>query len=202
MTEELDKLIDRIASRQAPHWIFFRRFLKNPVAVASLIPSSPALGRLVARQVRREPDEYVVELGCGTGAITRALLDAGVPPERLIAVDLDPELLAVLREDCPQITVMQCDAATITQYLPPEVVGKVGTVICGIPISLLPRRRQRRLVEEMLALMPPGHRFLAYTHRPVSPLPRRELGLQGECLARTLRNLPPASVWGYAPAAA
>lgn len=202
MTEELDKLIDRIASRQAPHWIFFRRFLKNPVAVASLIPSSPALGRLVARQVRREPDEYVVELGCGTGAITRALLDAGVPPERLIAVDLDSELLAVLREDCPQITVMECDAATITQCLPPEVVGKVGTVICGIPISLLPRRRQRRLVEEMLALMPPGHRFLAYTHRPVSPLPRRELGLQGECLARTLRNLPPASVWGYAPAAA
>ena len=202
MTEELDKLIDRIASRQAPHWIFFRRFLKNPVAVASLIPSSPALGRLVARQVRREPDEYVVELGCGTGAIPRALLDAGVPPERLIAVDLDSELLAVLREDCPQITVMECDAATITQCLPPEVVGKVGTVICGIPISLLPRRRQRRLVEEMLALMPPGHRFLAYTHRPVSPLPRRELGLQGECLARTLRNLPPASVWGYAPAAA
>jgi phosphatidylethanolamine/phosphatidyl-N-methylethanolamine N-methyltransferase len=201
MTQELDKLIDRITPRQqAAHWIFFRRFLKNPVAVASLTPSSPALGRLVARQVRREADEYVVELGCGTGAITKALLEGGVPPERLIAVDLDSELLAFLREDCPDITVLQCDAARITQCLPPGVVGKVGTVVCGIPISLLPRPQQRRIVEEMLALMPPGRRFLTYTHRQVSPLPRRELGLRGECLARTLRNLPPASVWGYAPA--
>lgn len=198
MVQELDKLIDKIANRQqAAHWIYFRRFLKNPVGVASLTPSSPALGRLVARHVRRAEDEYVVELGCGTGAITRALLEGGVPPEKLIAVDLDAALLDVLREDFPDITVLECDASKITQCLPPSVVGNVGTVICGIPISLLPRQAQRRIVDEMFALMPPGQRFLAYTHRPISPLPRRDLGLKGECLARTLRNLPPASVWGY-----
>ena len=201
MTQELDKLIDRITTRQqAAHWLYFRRFLKHPARLASLTPSSPALGRLVAQQVRRQGDEYVVELGCGTGAITRALLDGGVPPERLIAVDLDAELLGVLREDFPEITVLECDAARITECLPPSVVGNVGTVICGVPISLLPRRQQRRIIDEMLALMPAGRRFLAYTHRPISPLPRRELGLRGECLARTLRNLPPASVWGYTSA--
>ena len=200
MTQELDKLIDRITNRhQAAHWLYFRRFLKHPARLASLTPSSPALGRLVTQEVRREGDEYVVELGCGTGAITRALLDGGIPPERLIAVDLDAELLSVLREDFPDIWALECDAARITQHLPPSVVGKVGTVICGIPISLLPRRQQRLIVDEMVALMPPGRRFLAYTHRPVSPLPRRELGLRGERLAHTLRNLPPASVWGYAP---
>lgn len=198
MAQELDKLIDRIANRQqAAHWLYFRRFLKNPVGVASLIPSSPALGRLVAEQIRREPDEYVVELGCGTGAITRALLEGGVPPEKLIAVDLDAELLAVLREDFPDITVVEGDASDIRPQLPPAVVGKVGTVVCGIPVSLLPLKAQRRIVEEMFALMPAGRRFLAYTHRPISPLPRRDLGLEGERLARTLRNLPPASVWGY-----
>ena len=198
MHQELDKLIDRIASRQqAAHWIFFRRFLKNPVGVASLTPSSPALGRLVARHIRRAEDEYVVELGCGTGAITRPLLEGGVPPEKLIAVDLDAALLDVLREDFPDITVLECDASKITQCLPPTIVGKVGTVVCGIPVSLLSLRQQRRLVDEMFALMPAGHRVLAYTHRPVSPLPRRELGLKGTCLARTLRNLPPASVWAY-----
>jgi len=200
MMQELEKLRDRIAGRQqSDHWLYFRSFLKNPVGMASVIPSSPALGRLVARQVRRAPDEYVVELGCGTGAITRALLAGGVPPERLIAVDLDGELLAVLRRELPDITVLECDAARISQCLPPGMVGKVGTVICGIPISLLPRPAQRRIIDEMFALMPPSHRFLAYTHRPDSPLPRRELGLRGKRLARTLRNLPPASVWAYAP---
>lgn len=200
MLFDQDKLIDRISARApAPGWLYFRRFLKHPARLASLTPSSQALGRAVAQQVRRGKDEYVVELGCGTGAITRALLAAGVPPQRLIAVDVDAELLAVLREEFPDITVLECDAAELTQHLPPSVVGKVGTVICGIPVSLLPRSKQRALIDEMFALMPPGRRFLAYTHRQASPLPRRELGLEGERLARTLRNLPPASVWGYAP---
>src|SRR3546814_847764 len=162
MTEQLHKPADRGANRQrAAHWLYFRRFLKNPVGVASLTPSSPALGRLVAQHVSREDDQYVVELGCGTGAITRALLAGGVPPERLIAIDLDRELLAVLRRELPDITVLECDAARITQCLPAGVVGKVGTVICGIPVSLLPRPAQRRIIDEMFALMQPGHRFLA-----------------------------------------
>lgn len=186
-----------LARRQAANWLYFRRFLKHPARLASLTPSSPALGRLVARQVRRAPDEYVVELGCGTGAITRGLLATGLPPERLIAVDLDVALMGVLRETFPEITALECDAAQITHHLPPDIIGKVGTVICGIPVSLLPREKQRALRDEMFALMPPERRFLAYTHRLTSPLPRESLGLEGERLARTLRNLPPASVWGY-----
>jgi len=201
MPFDQEKLIDRISARPpAEGWLYFRRFLKHPARLASLTPSSQALGRAVAQQVRRGKGEYVVELGCGTGAITRALLAAGVPPERLIAVDVDAELLAVLREEFADITVLECDAAELSKHLPPAVVGKVGTVICGIPISLLPRPKQRAMIDEMFALMPPGRRFLAYTHRQSSPLPRRELNLEGERLARTLRNLPPASVWGYAPA--
>lgn len=187
-----------LARRQAANWLYFRRFLKHPARLASLTPSSQALGRLVAQQVRRGPEEYVVELGCGTGAITRGLLASGVPPERLIAVDLDSELLAVLREEFPEITALECDAAQLTRHLPPDVVGRVGTVICGIPVSLLPLEQQRALRDEMFALMPPGRRFLAYTHRLSAPLPEAGLDLSGERLARTLRNLPPASVWGYA----
>jgi phosphatidylethanolamine/phosphatidyl-N-methylethanolamine N-methyltransferase len=187
----------RSTPRQSVGWLYFRRFLKHPARLASLTPSSQALGRLVAQHLRREPDEYVVELGCGTGPITRALLDGGVPPGRLIAVDLDRELLAVTQQRFPDITVMECDAARLTQHLPTPVVGRVGTVVCGVPVSLLPRAAQRALVAEMFRLMPAGRRFLAYTHRLSSPLPAGELGLESERLAHTLRNLPPASVWGY-----
>ena len=66
-------------------------------------------------------------------------------------------------------------------------------------MSLLPRAEQRALRDAMFKLMPPERRFLAYTHRLTSPLPEAALGLKGERLGRTLRNLPPASVWGYAP---
>src|SRR3546814_13904751 len=106
MTEQLHKPADRGANRQrAAHWLYFRRFLKNPVGVASLTPSSPPLGRLVAQHVSREDDQYVVELGCGTGAITRSLLAGGVPPERPLRIDHDPAPPAVLRPELPHSPV-------------------------------------------------------------------------------------------------
>ena len=57
--------------------LFLRRWLANPLQMGSIIPSSPALGRQVARLIERHEDEVVLELGAGTGAITRALLAGG-----------------------------------------------------------------------------------------------------------------------------
>ncbi len=151
----------------------------------------------MAAQARRDDGEWLVELGAGTGAVTRALLAAGLAADRLLAVEIDAELAGYLRETFPRVTVLCADAFALTEALPPVVAGRVGTVICGLPVSLMPRARQAELVAKMLALMPPGRRFLAYSHRLTSPLPAASLGLEAERLAFTFRNLPPASVWGY-----
>jgi len=66
--------------------MFFRRWLANPIQMGSVIPSSSALCRRIVRHTRRTADEAVLELGAGTGVISRALLQGGVPPERLIVV--------------------------------------------------------------------------------------------------------------------
>ena len=177
--------------------LFLRRFLAQPRRLASVMASSAALGRLVAREVRREPDEVVLELGAGTGAITQALLEAGIPPDKLIAVEIDAELAAFLRRRFPALAVLEADAFDLPKALPPAAAGRIGAVICGLPVSLLPREEQRDLMAKMLSLLPPSRGVLAYSHRLTSPLPAAELGLVGERLAFTLRNLPPASVWGF-----
>jgi len=198
MTAESRSSIARLHKRQrSPAWLFFRRFLAHPFRLASILESSEALSRLVAERLPCEPGEYVVELGAGTGPVTRALLAAGVPPERLIAVEIDAEMAGFLHQDLPGVTVIEDDALALAQALPPEVLGHVGAVICGVPISLLPAAQQRELVDLMLSLLPPGRPFLAYTHRLTSPLPAAELSLVGERRAFTLLNLPPASVWAY-----
>ena len=202
MTAEPRSSIARPRERQQSHaWLFFRRFLAHPLRLASILESSPALSRLVAEQLPSEPGDFVVELGAGTGPVTRALLAAGVAPERLIAVEIDPEMAAFLRRRFPGVTVLECDALALERTLPAEALGRVGAVICGLPISLLPVAQRAELVGTMLSLLPPGRPFLAYTHRLTSPLPAAELGLVGERLAFTLLNLPPASVWAYRPLA-
>lgn len=179
--------------------LFFRRWLANPLQMGSVIPSSPSLCRKIAGLVERAEDEVVVELGAGTGVISRALLAAGVPADRLIVVEIVPEMAEHLRTVLPAGVQVVCgDAFELAETLPRRWVGKVGTAICGIPLVMLPLAQQRRFVEAVEAVAP-GRGFLLYTYCITSPLPYRRLGLEARREAWTPLNFPPASVWRYRP---
>lgn len=182
---------------RSPKALFFLRFLADPRALGSVTPSSMALGRLIAKQIRRDDHEFVLELGAGTGAVTRALLDAGVPAEKLIVVEIDKQMARMLREAYPETTVVEGSAFELRDVLPEAVIGRIGTVVCGMPVSIMSLEQQRALAGLILSLMPDGRRFLQYSYRRTSPLPADRIGLRAERLAFTVQNIPPASVWGY-----
>lgn len=179
--------------------LFLRRWLANPLQMGSIVPSSPALTRRIAALVERAAEEVVVELGAGTGAVSRALLAAGVPAERLVVVEIVPDMARHLAGALPGVTVIQGDAFALPEALPAALHGRVGTAICGIPLVLLPLEQQRRFVAAVEAVAP-GRGFLLYTYCVTSPLPWRALGLSARREAWTPLNFPPASVWRYRPA--
>jgi phosphatidylethanolamine/phosphatidyl-N-methylethanolamine N-methyltransferase len=178
--------------------LFLKRWLANPLQMGSVIPSSPALCRRIAALVRRGPEGVVVELGAGTGVISRALLTAGVPPERLVVVEIVRDMADHLRRVLPGVTVIQGDAFDLARALPERLRGKVGTAICGIPLVMLPLAQQQRFVDAVEAVAP-GKGFLLYTYCITSPLPYRKLALTAKREAWTPLNIPPASVWHYQP---
>ncbi len=179
--------------------LFFRRWLAAPLRMGSIAPSGPALCARIARAVRRLPDEAVVELGAGTGVVSRALLASGTPADRLFVVEIDSALAAALRLALPGVTVIEGDARHLPRLVPSSWHGRIGTIICGIPLVLLPIAEQRRFIEAMLAIAP-GRGFLLFSYCATSPLPHRRLGLSAQRVAWTPLNLPPASVWRYTPA--
>lgn len=182
--------------------LFLRRWLANPLQMGSIVPSSPALCRRVVAAVRRAPDETVVELGAGTGVITRALLQAGIPATRIAVVEIVPDMARHLAATLPGVHVIEGDARALPGLLRPLVLrgfGRVGTVVCGIPLVLLPLAEQRRFVGAIAAVAP-GRGFLHYSYCVTSPLPARRHGLVGRREAWTPLNIPPASVWRYLPA--
>lgn len=180
-----------------PAWLFFQRWLANPLSMGSITPSSAALRQEIRRNLHVGPDEVVAEFGGGTGAITRALLEAGIPGRRIYAFEIDKELATFLHGSFPDVNVVNADCRTIDRVLAPELVGRVGTVVIGIPMVTLPLAVQREIVEASFSVMPQGRPFLLYTYMAHSPLDRKALGLTGRRVGFTWKNVPPASVWAY-----
>lgn len=179
--------------------LFFRRWLANPLQMGSIVPSSPALCRQVAAHTHAAPDQIVVELGAGTGVVSRALIETGLPPDRLHVVEIVPAMADHLRETLPGVNVIEGDARRLPHLIPQEWHGRIGTVIVGIPLVLLPLAEQRRFIDAIAAIAP-GLGFILYTYSITSPLPGKKLGLTPKRVAWTPLNIPPASVWRYTPA--
>lgn len=181
----------------ADSWVFFKRWFADPLAVGSIAPSSRTLRRMMTNGIRCEPGEIVVEFGGGTGAMTQAILDAGVPPDRVWSIEIDPVLAGFLTRTYPGVHVVEGDARKVETILPPELVGRAGTVVLGIPMVMVPEPLQREILDAVFRVLVPGRRFLHYTFCATSPLDRGKLGLTGKRLGWTPLNFPPASVWGY-----
>ncbi len=180
--------------------LFFRRWLSNPLQMGSIIPSSPKLGQLIAKQIDKRSSSSILELGAGTGAITKSLISSGISPGRIAVVEIVPEMAEHLRAKFSQTSVLQADAFDLPIPLLKDTLGEIGTVICGIPLVLLNEAKQRRFIQQVEAVAP-GRGFLLYTYCVTSPLPYRPLGLEAQRLAWTPLNFPPASVWHYRPKA-
>jgi len=176
---------------------FLRRWLANPLRVGAIAPSAPALALRMAREVRLRADDVVVELGPGTGAVTRALIHAGVPEDRLILIERDPKMCAFLRSRFPTAQLIQGDAGCLEEVLPVRWHGRVCTVVSSLPLVSLPRGLRDDIVNGAFRVMSSRGRFVQYTYGLFSPLPRKHLGLVGRKVAFAGINLPPASVWRY-----
>ena len=164
--------------------------------MGAVVPSSASLCELIASRV--DPaSSSVLEVGAGTGPVTRALLERGVGPERLFLIERDPSLAAYLHRRFPGVRVRCGDAVHAGRILSDESVGQVKTVISSLPILNLSSRDQLKAVRGMLNALAPGGQLIQFTYAPRCPISTRRFGLRAECVGRVWLNLPPATVWRF-----
>ena len=172
---------------------FLRGLISNPRGVSAPTPSGPILSRTIAAQVDQTRAGLVVELGPGTGVVTQALLERGIAPGRLIAIEQTACFAQLIRRRFPAVLSHQGDALSFEKYLPPH--AEVSAVVSGLPLLQFPLDLRVSLLRRALACQGKGGRFvqLSYSWRPpVPPDP-------GMRLEKTVvwRNFPPAHVWTY-----
>ena len=183
--------------------LFLKRWLRQPLAMGAVMPSGPLLTRALAQTAVREMqgrDGHVIELGAGTGEVTKALLAAGIAPERLALVERDPELVAFLRRHFRDPRIIEGDAARLPKLLAAEGVAKVATVVSGLPLLSLPAEVVTGIVHGVFEALPRGAALVQFTYGPSPPVPkalRESLHLVGTHGRRIWRNVPPAVVWTF-----
>lgn len=177
--------------------LFLSRWLKAPHLIGALAPSSQHLARAMARQVDLDGAELVVELGGGTGSITRALLEGGLPPERLVVVERDEALHHLLRQRFPGLRVLRGDAAHLVSLLRAYGITGASTVVSSLPLLSMPKSLRQRIVEQAFALLDEKGALVQFTYGVASPIAACGLDLVGEVVARVWRNFPPAAVWRF-----
>lgn len=177
--------------------LFFLHWLRSPLGIGALLPSSRPVARALARGIVLSRPGMVLELGGGTGSVTGALLETGCPPERLVVVERAPDLAALLRRRFPSVTVLSGNACEIDALLDGAGVTQLATVVSSLPIKWFALAEQRSVIEPCFDRLGAGGHFLQLTNALTSPLPMAQLGIDGVEVTRVWRQLPPVQIWRY-----
>jgi len=176
---------------------FFRHWLTRPALTGAVSPSGKALAEAMAKEVAAESAWPVLELGPGTGPVTRALIARGIAPERIVVVEFNPEFCALLAERFAGVNVVEGDAYDLAMTLPPGLNGPYAAVISSLPLLNRPAAARLALVEAALDRVLPGGGLVQFSYGlwpPVKAMPGR---FSVKRTAVVIANLPPAQVWLY-----
>ncbi|APZ54828.1 class I SAM-dependent methyltransferase [Salipiger abyssi] len=172
--------------------LFLGQALRSPQSVSALAPASDRLATAMARCIP-EGSGPLVELGPGTGKITRRILARGIAPADLHLIEINDEFAGLLRQRFPDLTVHHCGAQSVGSLgLPP-----LRAVVSGLPLLSFPAPLQARILRAAFRQLAPGAPFIQYTYGPGVPVASRlmrALHLRARRCAVVWGNLPPAQV--------
>jgi phospholipid N-methyltransferase len=152
----------------SPQWQFLRGFLKNPVMVGSIIPSSRVLIDKMLQPVDWDNTRLFVEYGPGVGTFTKPVLERLRPDATLLTIDTNPDFTRYLREqiDDPRLVPVTGSAAEVEKILAERSLGQADYVLSGLPFSTLPPGVGDAIAEATSNVIRAGGAFLVYQFSP------------------------------------
>jgi phosphatidylethanolamine/phosphatidyl-N-methylethanolamine N-methyltransferase len=143
---------------------FLQAFIKNPLKVGAITPSSPELASKMIKDIEPDENNLVLELGVGTGAITKFLQDI-VPDEKsYLGIELDGNLVKSLKTKFPDLKIIRGNACDLEKIHQKSGLGKVGYIICCLPFVSLPNEVGEKILSEIDKFMQQGCMFRTFQY--------------------------------------
>jgi phosphatidylethanolamine/phosphatidyl-N-methylethanolamine N-methyltransferase len=176
--------------------LFLKQTANHWRTTGAFAPSGPVLARAIADQIGPVADgQVVVELGPGTGVVTRELVHR-FPRSQVVAVEVLEAFAPRLAEVCPGATVVTGCASELEAHLDKLGIApeSVAAVISGLPLLVLPEELGRRVVESAAAVLRPGRRYVQFSYSGRRWRRRALPGFRRLGSRRIWLNFPPAVV--------
>ncbi|HWB10575.1 MAG TPA: methyltransferase domain-containing protein [Pirellulales bacterium] len=156
------------------HRLFLREYLRHFHHTGAIAPSSRWLGAALARHVSDgRGGRRVLEVGPGTGAVTRQIVKRLGENDRLDLVELNPTFVAHLRrrfERDPAFAAAADRAQVIhcaIEELPCE--QPYDAIVSGLPFNNFSETDVRKILEALRGLMAPGGTLSFFEYVGVRP---------------------------------
>lgn len=185
--------------RKHPRWQFLRGFIKHPVMVGSIIPSSKILIEKMLKPVDWSATKLFVEYGPGVGTITRPILEKLGPDAKLIVIDTNPDFIDYLNDDIDdeRFIAVNGSAADVEKIIADHGFAHADYIVSGLPFSTLPAGVGDEIAAATGRAIRDGGAFLVYQF---SPKVHDFIAPHFERIDRGFEwiNVPPATLfWAY-----
>ncbi len=190
----------RRLSRLLGGWgVFFKGFLKHPVMVGSIIPSSRATVCKMLARCDWEHTNLFVEYGPGVGTFCQPVLDRLKPDATLLVIDLNPDFIAYLQQHIrdSRFIAVHGSAADVNEIIQAAGFQNADYIVSGLPFSTLPDEVGPKIASETAKALRPGGAFLVYQFREKA---RDFMAPHFRHIERDFiwRNIPPCHLfWGW-----
>ncbi|MSR57286.1 MAG: methyltransferase domain-containing protein [Planctomycetaceae bacterium] len=157
------------------HVEFLRQYRQRFETTGAIAPSSRFLARALTRPIERHRGPVrVLEVGPGTGAVTRRIVRLLKPDDALDLVELNPSFVNVLRRrfaDDPHYRRV-ADRATVHQCPIQEFRSDVpyDYIVCGLPFNNFPPPLVREIFEVLFRLLTPTGVLSYFEYMYMRPL--------------------------------
>lgn len=193
-------MFDKVVSNA----FFLGQFLRSPGKIGSICPSSRFLVHALAQAALDKANDIqglIVDLGAGSGVVSRELLKCGVAPERILAVDISGHFREIFRKHCPGLELHTGDARNLEDLINKYNPGQpLQAVISSLPLRVMPGNLVSEIMSETRkVLRRRGGVLIQYTyafwiHSALDPY-----GFLTEDRRFVPVNIPPALVEKYTP---
>lgn len=164
----LAKVKSRLKRSLGPWGVFFEGFLKNPVMVGSIVPSSRFTINRVLSAVDWDNTKLFVEYGPGVGTFCQPVLDRLRRDGTLLVIDLNPDFIDYLKHTITdsRFVAVHGSAADVEEIVRAHGHEKADYIISGLPFSTLPPGVGPAIASATYRVLRKGGAFLVYQFTP------------------------------------